>query len=79
MTRETSNLGQLIKDFIDARYMKIELLATGLGLSSDIVSRMLSGKRTISAIEYFGICKILEVKPSYFYDLMEKENAGIRK
>lgn len=74
--RETCSLGSLIKDFIDARYMKIELLATGLGLFSDVVSRMLSGGRKITALEYFNICDILEVKPNYFYDLMKKEKCN---
>ncbi len=69
-------LGKIIKDYMDARYIKLNKLASGLGVSSDIVAKMLNGKRKISAVEYLRICDILEVKPGYFKDLMDNQISG---
>lgn len=77
----TMILGKVIRDFMDARYIKINRLASGLGVSNDTISNMLNGKRKITATEYFEICNVLEVKPSYFKDLMDSQitNAGCKK
>ena len=73
---ESILLGKVIKDYMYARYIKLNKLAAGLGVSSDVVAKMLNGKRKITALEYFGICNILEVKTSYFKDLMDNQING---
>ena len=70
---ESVVLGKIIKDYMDARYIKLNKLSVGLGCSAEVAGRMLSGQRKITALEYFRICDTLEVKPSYFKDLMDSQ------
>lgn len=62
------SVGEKIKDFIDERGIKQSFLAEQIGVSHSIMSKMLSGNYVITAINYYGICKALNVPMEQFFE-----------
>lgn len=61
-------VGEKIKDFITKRGIKQSFLAEQIGVSDSIMSKMLSGDYVITAINYYGICKALDVPMETFFE-----------
>lgn len=62
------SVGEKIKAFIDERGIKQSFLAERTGVSQSIMSKMLSGDYTITAINYHEICKALQVPMEQFFE-----------
>lgn len=61
-------LGAKIKRYLDDNGIKQTYLAQKLGLFDSTVSDMLSGKRNITAVEYYKICKAINVPMEKFVE-----------
>ncbi len=59
-------LGELIKKYLNENGIKHTYVAEELGIKKNLFSAMLSGKRKITAEEYFKICIVLKLNPAYF-------------
>lgn len=60
-------LGKRIKKFIDGRGIKQTFLAAKIGVSDGAMSAICAGDRSIDAVEYYLICKALNVPLEYFF------------
>ena len=58
--------GQLIKKHLDENGIKYSFIANALGISINVLSTMLSGKRKIAVEEFVDICELLKVDTNYF-------------
>lgn len=54
-------VGLRIRDYLEDHGIKATFLIDGLGIHPTSMSMILNGKRSISVIEYFKICRILDV------------------
>ena len=61
-------LGARIKNYLDDNGIKQSFLAEKLGTFNSTMSDMLNGKRNITAIEYYQICKSLNVPMEKFVE-----------
>lgn len=59
-------LGQEIKKHMDKNGIKYSYIAARIGVSDQVFSAMLAGKRKITAEEYFRICAALHVERDTF-------------
>ena len=59
-------LGEKIKQYIANSGYKFGVIAEKAGVSANVFSAMVNGKRKITAEEYFAICKALGVELEYF-------------
>ena len=58
--------GIMIKRYLDENGIKYTFLAEKLGISMNILSPILNGKRKISADEYLEICRVLDLPLEFF-------------
>lgn len=58
--------GIMIKKYLDENGIKYTFLAEKLGISMNILSPILNGKRKISADEYIEICRVLGLPLEFF-------------
>lgn len=58
--------GIMIKRYLDENGIKYTFLAEKLGISMNILSPILNGKRKISADEYIEICRVLGLPLEFF-------------
>lgn len=65
-------LGKLIKRYIDENGIKYSFVAEEAGISQNVFSAILNGKRKIVAEEYFAICFVLKVDIGYFAEKLKK-------
>lgn len=70
-------LGSLIKDDINDKCLIQSKVATKAGIKNQTFNDMLNGRRKIDAIEYFSICRALDVSTDYFAEKLEKQNTFI--
>lgn len=61
-------LSDVIYEYIKSKGIKQIFIAEKLGISNHAVSDIMSGKRRISAEEYYLLCKVLEIPMTYFFD-----------
>lgn len=66
-------LGMKIKKFLNQNGIRLSFVAEKIGVSANVFSGMLNGKRKITAEEYFLICRTLEVDLEYFINQEEGE------
>jgi transcriptional regulator with XRE-family HTH domain len=64
--------GEQIKNFLDENGIKYSFVASEAGISNNIFSAMLNGKRKITVEEYFSICHALKVDANYFAEKVNK-------
>lgn len=60
------DIGKKIKEYADLRGIKYRYLAEKAGVSDSVMSKMLSDQRDINVLEYYDICKALDVPMDYF-------------
>lgn len=58
--------GELIKKYIQENGLKLKAIAEKVNIKENTFSAMLSGKRRITAEEYFAICNALNVDTNTF-------------
>lgn len=61
-------VGKNIKAYIDERGIKQSFIAEKTGISNSVLSKMLSGDYTITATNYYNICKALDVPMEKFFE-----------
>ena len=61
-------IGERIKDYADSKGIKNKFLAENAGVSDSKMSKILQGKMNVSVIEYYAICKALDVPMEYFME-----------
>lgn len=66
-------MGTKIKEYLDANGIKQAFLVDRTGLSADKISSICAGKRGIDCVEYYKICKALNLELEYFFHDMEVE------
>lgn len=64
-------LGAQIKRYLDENGIKQTFLAQKIGTFDSTMSDILSGKRNITAVEYYQICKALNVPMEKFIEESE--------
>ena len=64
-------LGALIKNYLDERGIKYSFVANEAGISNNVFSAMLSGKRKIVAEEFIRICFVMDIDTSYFAEKLK--------
>lgn len=62
------NVQKRIKDYLTEHGIKQGFLAEKLGVTDSIISAMLNGNRNIDCIEYFEICRALDVPLETFFE-----------
>lgn len=65
-------LGTLIKEYLNDNGIKQAFLVDKTGLSASQVSDICNHDRRIDAIEYYRICKALNVELDYFVKKVEE-------
>lgn len=61
-------IAKRIKDYLDDKCIKNNFICKGLNMSIRKVSYMVNGLQKIYVSDYLRLCKLLNVKPSYFLD-----------
>lgn len=61
-------IGKKIKAYIDERGIKQSFVAEKTGIESSVLSKMLNGNYVITAVNYYCICKALDVPMSKFFE-----------
>lgn len=64
-------LGKYIKAYIIEKGMKLKTIGEKAGIKRQRFYELLEGKSKIEAVEYFRICKALEVEVGYFIEKVE--------
>ena len=59
-------IGERIKKYSDSKGVKNRFLAEKAGVTASTMSKILNGQREISVIEYYGVCKALDVPMEFF-------------
>lgn len=77
MNNQTTNarLGRSIRAFMRENGINQTFVAERLGVTESTLSRILSGNRKLTAIEYFNLCDAVRVDLSYFWEEI-KEGAS---
>lgn len=65
-------IGQKIKRYSAARGVTQRFLANAAGISDSRISKVFKGKSELSVIEYYGICKALNVPLELFLEENKK-------
>lgn len=66
-------MGIKIKEYLDTNGIKQAFLVERTGLSADKISGICSGKRGIDCMEYYKICRALNLDLEYFFRDLEVE------
>lgn len=61
-------IGEKIKVYADEHGIMQKFLAEKSGMTPSQMSLVMSGQRTLNVIEYFNICKALNVSMEYFME-----------
>lgn len=69
-------IGILIKQYLSENGIKQTFLAEKCGLTDSIVSDICMGNRKVDCLEYYAICKALNLPLSYFFEKMEETKDG---
>jgi transcriptional regulator with XRE-family HTH domain len=70
-------LNEKLSKCLEERGIKQTHIAMCLGLKDDTVSRMMAGRRKITASEFMTLCSILNVDPrTFFPELYKKGEAS---
>lgn len=59
---------------IERSGIKQKAIAERIGVSEQTFSAMVSGRRKISAEEFYGICLAVNIEPNVMYGFNENEN-----
>jgi len=57
--------------------LKQKYIAEQINVTDPVMSAMVTGKRKISAEEYFAICKVLGRNPDEVYQLMDDQTKEV--
>lgn len=60
------NVNQKLNNFICERGIKQSYIAEQTGISKDAISKILRGKRKITADEFLRICNSVQIDPNIF-------------
>lgn len=66
-------IGKKIKEYLNEKGLKQRYLAQQTGLSDSAVSDICNNDRKIDCIEYYKICRALDVPLDYFMQDIEEE------
>ncbi len=61
-------IGSIIREYIEENGMLIDELATRTGISQKRLIKICNDQSKISAMEYFTICRALDVDMDLFFD-----------
>lgn len=70
-------LGSIIKDYINDKCLIQSKIAKLAGIKNQTFNDILNERRKIEAIEYFKICRALNVSTDFFEEKLEKQNTFI--
>ena len=65
-------LGCIIKDYINDKCLIQSKIASLAGIKNQTFNDILNKRRKIGAVEYFKICKALNVSTDFFVEKLEK-------
>ena len=66
-------LGNIIKEYINEKGLKQSKIAKTANITVQAMNDILNERRKIDTIEYFKICKALNVKTDFFSHFCEKQ------
>ena len=66
-------LGNIIKEYINEKGLKQSKIAKTANITVQAMNDILNERRKIDTIEYFKICKALNVKTDFFAELYENQ------
>lgn len=61
-------LGRMIKEYINTNGLKQKRVAEAAGMTPQALNDILNERRKVEALEYFRICRALNVEFDYFAD-----------
>jgi transcriptional regulator with XRE-family HTH domain len=64
-------VGKLIGEYLKANGIKQTFLAEKTGMTNSAISDICTGKRSVYCVEYFKICKALNLPLEYFMQDIE--------
>ena len=64
-------IGKLIKEYLQDKGIKQNFVAEKIGITENAMSDICNGKRDISCIEYYKLCKALGIELEYFLEGVE--------
>ena len=59
-------INEKLNQYVTAKGIKQIYISQATGISADIISKILQGKRKIMADEFLEICSALNINPDYF-------------
>lgn len=65
-------IGGRIKNYLDEKGIKQRFVADRAGLSDSVMSDICNEKRKVDAVEYYLICKALQLPLDYFLEGIEE-------
>ena len=67
-------LGEAIKNYLIEKGIKQSFIAEKAGITDVTMSTILSCKRGMNPIEYYRICKALEIPLEYFFSIVDEDD-----
>ena len=67
-------IGLIIKQYLVENGIKQSFIAEKCGFTNSVVSDICMGNRKVDCIEYYLICKALNLPLEYFFNKMEEAN-----
>jgi transcriptional regulator with XRE-family HTH domain len=68
-----SNIGMKIKEYLDQNGIKYSFVAEKAGIPAPVMSVILSGNRDVKILEYYRICKVLNVPFERFLEELKED------
>lgn len=65
-------IGAKIKSYLQERGIKQTFLAEKTGMTNSIISDICNNDRKVECVEYFKICKALNLPLEYFFNDLEE-------
>lgn len=65
-------IGAKIKSFLQERGIKQTFLAEKTGMTNSIISDICNNDRKVECVEYYKICKALNLPLEYFFNDLEE-------
>ena len=65
-------IGAKIKSYLQERGIKQTFLAEKTGMTNSIISDICNNDRKVECVEYFKICKALNLPLEYFFNNLEE-------
>ena len=67
-----ASIGMKIKEYLDQNGTKYSFVAEKANIPAPVMSMILSGNRDVKILEYYRICKVLNVPMEKFVENLEE-------